>query len=100
MAHVGCCSAVSTIQNQGYPGTLHAVSAWHSTQLAQAGEQECSNRQQMPESGPELRLRLESTDSDCGRSLTALLSTKAAEGGPQLCKACPVLNTCTLGATV
>ena len=50
----------------------------------------------MPESGPELRLRLESTDSDSGRSLTALLGSNANEGSPQLRKACPAFNTYTL----
>ncbi|CAK0740485.1 hypothetical protein CVIRNUC_001254 [Coccomyxa viridis] len=57
----------------------------------QAGEQERSNQQQMPESGPELRLRLESTDPDSGRSLTALLGSNAKEGNPQVRKvACSI----------
>ena len=99
MAHVGCCSAISTRPNQGHLGTSHAVSARHSTQLAQAREQERSDQQQMPESGPQLRLRLESTDPESGRSLTAQLSASAAKGSPQLRKVCSGLNAYALVGT-
>lgn len=87
---------VCITQLDGCLGTSHAVSTKHSTQLAQAGEQERSNQQQMPESGPELRLRLESTDPDSGRSLTALLGSNAKEGSPQVRKVRPAFNTHTL----
>ena len=96
MRHIGCSNGVCITQSDGYSGTKHAVSTEHSTQLAQAGEQERSNPQQMPESGPELRLRLESTDPGSGRSLTALLGSNANEGSPQLRKVCPAFNTHTL----
>ena len=95
--HAGCCNRVCITQSDGYLGTKHAVSTRHSTQLAQAGKQERSNYpQQMPESGPELRLRLESTDPDSGRSLTALLGSNANEGSPQLRRVRPAFNTLTL----